>query len=275
MQLKLGIMQGRLLPKIDERYQCFPAFNWQKEFYLAKKLGLKTIEFIFDNFYPHLNPLISKDGLKELKKIQILTNIKVESICADYFMENPIFVDNPDQSKLNLLTLEKVVKNAKFLNIKNIILPCVDQSSLNSKKKIDLFVTQMNKIKHLLDETKINISLETDLPPKKFLILINRFKSKYITINYDTGNSAALGYDPEEEFKAYGSKISEVHIKDRRYKGGPIFLGKGDVDFKKIFKLLKQHDYKGDFILQMYRDQKGLNIFKKQYKILKKLINEK
>ena len=27
----------------------------------------------------------------------------------------------------------------------------------------------MNKIKHLLDKTKINISLETDLPPKKFL----------------------------------------------------------------------------------------------------------
>ena len=275
MQLKLGIMQGRLLPKIDGRYQCFPAFNWQKEFYLAKKLGLKTIEFIFDNFYPHLNPLISKDGLKELKKIQILTNIKVESICADYFMENPIFVDNPDQSKLNLLTLEKVVKNAKFLNIKNIILPCVDRSSLNSKKKIDLFVTQMNKIKHLLDKTKINISLETDLPPKKFLTLINRFRSKYITINYDTGNSAALGYDPEEEFKAYGSKISEVHIKDRRHKGGPIQLGKGDVDFKKIFKLLKKNNYKGDFILQMYRDQKGLSIFKKQYKVLKKLIDEK
>ena len=275
MQLKLGIMQGRLLPKIDERYQCFPAFNWQKEFYLAKKLGLKTIEFIFDNFYPHLNPLISKEGLKEIKKIQILTNVRVESICADYFMENPIFVNNPDKSKLNLFTLEKVIKNAKFLNVKNIILPCVDQSSLNSKKKLDLFVSQMNKIKHLLDKVKINISLETDLPPKNFLILINRFKSKYITINYDTGNSAALGYDPEEEFKVYGSKISEVHIKDRRYKGGPIFLGKGDVDLKKIFKLLKQNNYKGDFILQMYRDRKGLNIFKKQYKILKKLINEK
>ena len=213
MQLKLGIMQGRLLPKIDERYQCFPAFNWQKEFYLAKKLGLKTIEFIFDNFYPHLNPLISKEGLKEIKKIQILTNVRVESICADYFMENPIFVNNPDKSKLNLFTLEKVIKNAKFLNVKNIILPCVDQSSLNSKKKLDLFVSQMNKIKHLLDKVKINISLETDLPPKKFLILINRFKSKYITINYDTGNSAALGYDPEEEFKVYGSKISEVHIR--------------------------------------------------------------
>ena len=70
MQLKLGIMQGRLLPKVDERYQCFPAFNWQKEFYLAKKLGLKTIELIFDDFYPHLNPLISKEGLKELKKFK-------------------------------------------------------------------------------------------------------------------------------------------------------------------------------------------------------------
>ena len=43
MQPKIGIMQGRLLPKVDKRYQCFPAVNWQKEFYLAKKLGLNRM----------------------------------------------------------------------------------------------------------------------------------------------------------------------------------------------------------------------------------------
>ena len=275
MLSKIGIMQGRLLPKIDSRYQCFPALFWQDEFYLAKKLKLKKIELIFDNFYPHLNPIMSFDGIQELKKIQKKTNVKVESVCADYFMENPIFVNNLTQVKLNLETLIKLIINSKLLNIKNIILPCVDQASLNSKKKKKLFVNNIKKIQYLLEKTKINLSLETDLPPKKFLDLINNFKSKYITINYDTGNSAALGYDPEEELKIYGSRISEVHIKDRKFKGGPIFFGKGNAEFKKVFKLLKKINYKGNFILQMYRDKKGLDIFKKQFKLLKEIINEK
>ena len=53
MQLKLGIMQGRLLPKIDGRYQCFPAFNWQKEFY----------NMMNESSYIHIS---DNDGLHDL-----------------------------------------------------------------------------------------------------------------------------------------------------------------------------------------------------------------
>ena len=113
-----------------------------------------------------------------------------------------------------------------------------------------------------------------DLKPKKFLNFINNFNSKYITINYDTGNSASLGFDPEFEIKLYGKKISEVHIKDRKFKGGPIFFGKGNTNFKKIIRMLMEIGYKGNFILQLYRDKQGLNIFKKQYKLVKKLLND-
>ena len=43
-----------------------------------------------------------------------------------------------------------------------------------------------------------------------------------MTVNYDTGNSAALGYDPDEEFKSYGHKITDLHIKDRLLGTGPV-----------------------------------------------------
>jgi L-ribulose-5-phosphate 3-epimerase len=272
---KIGIMQGRLLPKIDKKYQCFPALNWQKEFFLAKKLKIFKIELIFDNYHPHLNPLMSREGIEELKKIQKSTKVKVVSVCADYFMENPIFTSNLYQSNLNIKTLEKLIVNSKLINVKNIILPCVDKSSLNSNTRLNLFIKKIKQIEYLLDKTKINLSLETDLPPNKFLNLINSFRSKFITINYDTGNSASLGFNPEKELNIYGSRISEVHIKDRLFKGGPVFFGKGNTEFKKIFRLLKKIKYKGNFILQMYRDKKGIDVFKKQYNLLKLIINEK
>ena len=48
MKKKFGIMQGRLLPKYEGRYQAHPIGIWESEFPVASKLGLDSIEFIFD-----------------------------------------------------------------------------------------------------------------------------------------------------------------------------------------------------------------------------------
>ena len=48
MQNKLGVMQGRLLPKYQGRYQAFPISSWQNEFKIAKYCDLDLIEFILD-----------------------------------------------------------------------------------------------------------------------------------------------------------------------------------------------------------------------------------
>ena len=85
-----------------------------------------------------------------------------------------------------------------------------------------------------------------------------------MTVNYDIGNSASLGFDPVEELEAYGTKITDIHIKDRICDGGPVVLGTGNADFSIFFKKLKEFNYTGPFIMQAYRDDEGLAIFKQQ-----------
>ena len=46
-------------------------------------------------------------------------------------------------------------------------------------------------------------------------------------------------------------------------------LGSGNVNFLKIFDLLFKYDYKGIIIFQAFRDDEGIEIFKKQYKWFK------
>ena len=48
MNRKIGIMQGRLLPKYLNRYQAHPVKYWKDEFPIAFQLGLDSIEFILD-----------------------------------------------------------------------------------------------------------------------------------------------------------------------------------------------------------------------------------
>jgi len=102
------------------------------------------------------------------------------------------------------------------------------------------------------------------LPPKSFVELLDRLNSKNITVNYDIGNSAALGFDSDEELAAYGDKITDIHIKDRVLDGGPVTLGECNANFSKFFTKLKEFNYQGPFIMQAYRDDEGVEIFKSQ-----------
>ena len=99
------------------------------------------------------------------------------------------------------------------------------------------------------------ISLEADLPPKELLLLVERFHHPFLKITYDSGNSSSLGYDSYEEITTYGKYLSNVHIKDRVFKGTTVSLGKGDADFGKLFRGLKEQGYQGSFTLQAAREE--------------------
>jgi L-ribulose-5-phosphate 3-epimerase len=269
---KFGIMQGRLLPKFNNLYQAHPVDYWQDEFYIAKDLGLEVIQFILDYNLSLKNPLFYKGGIDEIKSHIDESGVIVDSICADYFMVGPIHSNDPTESNKSLKVLEKLIVNSSEIGVNDIIIPCVDQSSLNNNESKDLLIKNLSKILFFLDKYDTNLSLETDLPPREFIELISQFDSQKIKIHYDTGNSAALGFSVEEELDIYGEHISNVHIKDRRLNEGPCMLGDGDVKFTTFFNKLSNIDYKGSIIFQAFRDNEGVEVFKKQYDWLKPLI---
>ena len=250
---KIGIMQGRLLPKYMARYQAHPVSYWQAEFNIAKELGFDQIELILDYNEYKKNPLMNDDGIKQIKQSIKQTGIKVKSICADYFMEAPFHSVHQKKSEKVLKTL---VKNAKKLNVVDIVIPCVDQSTLKNKEDFKMFVSSINKILPFAEKYGIFINFETDLNPKRFKSLLNKFDSNNVKVNYDIGNSASLGYNPKEEFKAYGDYISDLHIKDRVLNGGSVKLGMGNADFDVVFELLKKYKFKGNIIMQAAKAEK-------------------
>jgi hexulose-6-phosphate isomerase len=76
-------------------------------------------------------------------------------------------------------------------------------------------------------------------------------------INYDSGNSAALGYDSAEEISAYAARILNVHVKDRLFGGTTVPLGTGAADLAKTIRLIELSGYRGQYILQTARANDG------------------
>ncbi len=264
MKNPIGVMQGRLLPKYKGRYQAHPVGYWQDEFPQVAELGLDCIEFILDYNDAEQNPLMTQEGCKEIQAVCERTGVKVMSVCADYFMEAPLHSENNQKAERSIEVLQQLLKTAAELGVRDIVIPCVDQSSIKNEQVRTIFIEALTTVIPNAERSGVNLSLETDLDAKQFGELLSSLDSPKVTVNYDIGNSASLGYNPIDELSAYGERISDIHIKDRPLGGGSVKLGTGNANIPDFLKLMESFNYSGPLIMQAYRDDEGVSIFEEQ-----------
>lgn len=252
MTIKIGVMQGRLSLPIHDTIQSFPENSWEQEFELAQKIGLDSIEWVFDTY--EKNPIMENE-LGKIKQNIIKNKINVNSVCGDYFMVNKLFNESDYNINKNLKVLKKLAVKCNNIGIKIIEIPLVDNSSLKSEKNIDELVNNLEKILPDLRDLEITLTLEADLPPDQFLELLNRFEEFSVYANYDTGNSASLGFNVKEELEILKDKIKNIHLKDRLLNGKTVPFSAGNTNFDDFFKMIKKIRYSGDLIIQGAREQ--------------------
>ena len=257
MFARVGIMQGRLVPPSGEEIQAFPAERWREEFPAAHAAGLDSIEWIYDAEKDAMNPLASDGGIAEMRALSSEHGIDVVSLCADYFMAEPLLRGTPDERSMRLTKLDWLLDRCEKSGIQRVVLPFVDNSKLETDSDLDELTALLKKIAPRAADAGLEIHLETSLPPARFAFLLEKTGEPSVKVNYDSGNSASLGFCVEEEFAAYGNAIGSVHIKDRLRHGGTVPLGKGNADFAALRRCLEKVNYNGDIILQVARGPAG------------------
>jgi L-ribulose-5-phosphate 3-epimerase len=254
---RIGIMQGRLVAPENDRIQCFPRADWAREFELAAQAGLHCIEWIYDLHGADANPLATDEGVGRVVSLSRLHGIGVLSLCADYFMERPLVRSGASVAAERLATLEWLLGRGQLLGISRMVLPFVDASSIDTDQDRDDICAALTHVLPAAERSGIEIHLETSLDPERLAALLARIPHPLVKVNYDSGNSAALGYDPRDEFAAYGRRVGSVHVKDRVLGGGTVPLGAGNTDFAVLAKCLRETGYRGDFVLQAARGTPG------------------
>lgn len=272
---KIGIMQGRLSPPINNKIQAFPQHAWEEEFFTAKQIGFKSIEFIFEKQNYKNNPLWTDEGLDKINQLVDCTGVSVDHVCADYFMECPFIRVSEEEREKSINILKVLIKRCARIGIKGIEIPMVDNSKIETESEKEVVVKSLRKIIPIIEEDSMETGLETSLAPLEFKDLLEKINHPLIKANYDTGNSASLGYDTREEIIALGKWISNVHIKDRILNGKTVPLGTGNADFDKSFWAFKEINYSGAFILQAARaDGDEIENAKRNYEFVKNLVSK-
>jgi hexulose-6-phosphate isomerase len=260
---EIGIMQGRLSPRIDGKIQAYPARTWQKEFEIAQQIGYAAIEWIVENPVES-NALMTTSGKTEIKKVISSTGVRIDYVCADIFMQQPLVRMTEEIKSQNKDYLLEILKNAKEVGALGVEIPFVDNSSIKNDNEKQEFIDAMQDAFKLAKDLDIKISLETDLSPIAFKELLEQIGLDFVQANYDIGNSASLGFDPKEELEAYGQRILNVHVKDRKLGGTTVPLGKGSADIQGVFQKLNEIGYAGGITMQAARGENDIDIAKEQ-----------
>jgi len=250
---KIGFMQGRLSPLIDGRIQSFPWDHWENEFLLANRIGLNLMEWTLDHENIFENPLMTKSGQKKILHLCDLYNFRIPSLTGDCFMQAPFWKASKSDRKLLEETFLAIAHSCNVLGINYIVVPLVDNGSLENHDQEKILVGFLESQINLFSSLNLKIIFESDFEPIKLANFISRLDTNVFGINYDIGNSAALGFNPFEEFASYGDRIVNVHVKDRIFGGTTVPLGSGDADFNLVFKCLTDINYAGNYIMQTAR----------------------
>jgi hexulose-6-phosphate isomerase len=253
----IGIMQGRLSPPSAGRFQFFPRDSWAVEFERAERAGLRSIEWIYDLYGADVNPLATDPGIEEMHALSARHGVAVKSLCADYFMDRPLLRAVAAEREELLGTLRWLIGRSAKARIKHIVMPFVDASRIETDAETEVVINMLETILKHAQGTGVELHLETSLPPERLALLLDRLPHPMLKANYDSGNSASLGYSPHEEFAAYGPRIGSIHIKDRVRGGGTVALGTGVADFPALFEAIRREGYPGDYILQVARGEPG------------------
>lgn len=254
---RIGFMQGRLSPLVNGKIQEFPWDNWRREFDLAYGLGFRLMEWTLDQDRLYESPLMTETGQAEIRKLIRDYGVRIPSLTGDCFMQSPFWklfgAEKEDRQNDFICILD----GCSSVGITQVVIPLVDDGRIGNNEQSKVLLDFLYEKETIIRDRGIQIVFESDLAPDELKVFIGQFNVQTFGINYDIGNSAALGFDVERELEAYGNRILNVHVKDRILKGTTVPLGDGNADFTKVFNQLATIGYRGNYILQTARANNG------------------
>ena len=253
MSSRIGFMQGRLSPLVGGRIQAFPWDTWADEFEAAARCEIGLMEWTLDQDRLYENPLLTSGGQEQIRALCNRHAMSIPSLTGDCFMQAPFWkVSGASAAELQKDFLA-IVEACAQVGIEMVVVPLVDNGRLDTREQentlVDFLLSQVDFFKL----RGVRIIFESDFVSAELTRFIQRLPADSFGINYDIGNSAALGFRPLEEFAAYGERIVNVHVKDRVLGGTTVPLGTGNAQFEIVFTELARQGYKGKFILQTAR----------------------
>ncbi len=163
--------------------------------------------------------------------------------------------------------------NAKLVTIHAglCFLPC----KVMYRKTINILLESLSILLDKAEDTGIKLALETRADnfdigkPGELLFIIEKIKSKYLGITFDTVQAQLLGRPPEV-FSTIIKYCVNIHLRDLKDGDDLLAVGKGEIDFEALLQKVISLGYSGPFIIEVSDLESAIMSKKELLKMLQK-----
>ena len=228
----------------------------------AKAAGFDYIEISVDESDERLARLDWSDQeIEEIRSYMKETGIVIPTMCLSGHRRFPFGSKDKATRARAFEIMEKGILLAQKLGVCCIQLATYDVYYEESDEETKaLFLDGMKKSVEMASRAGVILAMEIMDTPFVGTILramhyIKEIPSPYFKIYPDMGNLTQFSSDVESEFELGLAETVAIHVKETKpgvFKNVP--FGEGTVQFTNIFRKLKELNYTGMFLIEMWAD---------------------
>lgn len=247
----------------------------KKSLLYAKELGYDFWEISVDNERKdRLN--WDKEKINEILKICIETEMPIYNMVLSLHREYPLGSFDKDIRDKSLKYLFKAIGLASKLGIRTIQIAGYYTNNGKENGSLEAYIETLREGVSYAGQNGIILAIENmdyDLiDVEDILYVVEKINHPFLKMFLDVGNFSANQLNPVKELKPAIPYLVGLHLKETKVSTyRRVTFGEGIVNFKEIFKHLKEYNYDGYFGIEMWNDNDpdSLNTIKKALKWLK------
>ena len=234
-------------------------FTWKERLEFAKELGFDFVEMSVDESDARLARLEwSKEERFEVVKAVYETGVRIPTICFSGHRRYPLGSNDPALEAKSLETMKQCIELAQDLGVRVIQLAGYDvyyeEKSPETRAR---FLKNLRKACNWAEQAQVILAIEIMDDP--FINSIEKYLAVEKAIN--TGNLSAWHNDLYSEFVIGHQALAALHLKDtypvtEQSKGQfrDVPFGQGCVNWEDTFRILKETNYQGPFLIEMWSE---------------------
>lgn len=236
---------------------------WEERLKIAKMAGYDFIEISIDETDEKIERV--KWTPAQCDEILAATHrqqIPILTMCLSGNRRYPIGSEDEPVRKMGVDLIKDAVDFSARMGIRIVQLAGYDEYyGLSNKRTRALFGQSLKVVTDYAASRGVSIAFETmdtDLMDsiKKVMRYVRKMNTPYLQAYPDVGNLTSMGQNIRKNFLCGTGHIMAIHLKDTvPGKTRDIPYGEGTVDFVTFFKLLRQIQYKGLLVAEMWATQ--------------------
>ncbi len=217
--------------------------------------GISEIEIFFNSQCEY-----ELDFCKKLKEITDQHHINVVSAHAFCIVMEPyLFNEYTRRRQDSEQVMRKLVQAASFMGANYYTFHGNQLRATTPEFDFEEFGRLMSHYADICGEYNMDLAWENvswcqSSDPAFIKTALTHIKSPHLKFTFDFKQAHRAHRQPEEYLEVMGERLVNVHINDYDDTHDCLLPGRGTVDFAHYFELFSRMDYRGSYIIEVYRD---------------------